>query len=61
MKAFICFAINNFGTGGHPVADEAGLNFFARDYIRECVERAVKSGKLAPAALELGNEYLMEN
>ena len=61
MKKFLCFVINNFGSGGHPVADEAGLHFFTREYILTCVKTAIASDRLSPAALELGNQYLTEN
>jgi hypothetical protein len=59
MDKLLCFAINNFGTGGHPVADEAGLKFFGRDYVRQCVERAVDSGGLSQDALNLADDYLL--
>ena len=60
MKKFLCFALNNFGTGGCPVARDDSLGFFYCEYIRECVDRAVNSGELSPAALELANGYLTE-
>jgi hypothetical protein len=61
MNTFLCFAINTFGSGGHPAADPATLRFFSRQYIVQCVRAARASDKLSPAALELAEQYLTNN
>jgi hypothetical protein len=60
MNTFLCFAINNFGSGGHPVADAETLHFFNRDYVRQCVRAARASGKLSNEALSFAHDYLTE-
>lgn len=59
--AFITFALNHFGTGGHPMADAATLEFFNDSYIRECVQRAVNSDKLSSSAKLIATNYLEAN
>lgn len=61
QAALICFAINHFGTGGHPMAEVATINFFTDSYMRECVKRAVDSGKLSSVAVLIGQNYLEGN
>lgn len=34
-----CFAINNFGDGQHPFAENDNLNLFKSDYVRQCLSK----------------------
>lgn len=43
-----CFAINNFGEGCHPYADEQTLEYFKRDYIRECLRKCASNQCVLP-------------
>jgi len=61
MPEFLCFAINSFGTGGHPVATPENLSLFKREYIAASVRRAVQSGKISGRALDLAEQYETEN
>jgi hypothetical protein len=46
-QAFIASVINHFGDGEHPMAEAGpGLAFFAADYAKKCVKRALKSGRV---------------
>jgi hypothetical protein len=45
-----CFAINRFGAGDHPHADESSLPFFKSDYVRECLLKCVDSENLTSQA-----------
>jgi hypothetical protein len=58
---FICFAINQFGDGQHPMADQSTLDGFADDYIRLCIQRALDSGKISDAAAQLARNLLQED
>lgn len=58
MRDFLCFAINEFGDGQHPMADEESLPHFVDDYVTKCVRKAVASGKIDDHAVELANEWL---
>lgn len=40
-ESVICFAINQYGDGEHPMADAESLPFFAVDYTRDCLRRLV--------------------
>lgn len=46
------FAINNFGTGGHPVAALDTLDFFGAAYVRQCLSRMAASERVAEDARE---------
>ena len=61
MEALLCFAINNFGTGCHPMAETDGLRYFQLEYVKKCVERAVDSGLLSQDAINLADDYLLGN
>jgi len=45
-----CFAINEFGTGDHPMADERTLPHFNAGYVRWCLTRATKSSDVTDEA-----------
>jgi len=36
----ICSAINIYGEGSHPWATPENLNYFQREYVQECLEKA---------------------
>lgn len=36
----LCAIINTYGTGQHPFAEEGTLEYFEKDYIRECLDTA---------------------
>lgn len=42
----ILFAINNFGSGNHPVATEDTLPYFSKDYIIDCLTYLAESAKV---------------
>lgn len=52
------FALNNFGSGGTPQANEKNIGEFGREYINNCLRKAIKSGKLSEKALGLAREAL---
>lgn len=54
----VIFAINNFGTGGHPVATSGNLHLFGRDYIAACLKRLIKSPRVSEAAKEAARAAL---
>lgn len=58
LNRFKVFAINQFGTGQHPEANESTLTYFSDHYIKECAKRAYDSGTLNEAALKLATEVL---
>lgn len=45
-------AINSFGDGAHPPADEASVYFFTPDYAIACLEKAKAAGHSNPLVLE---------
>jgi len=61
MRDFLCHVINKYGTEQHPWAQPNGLLNFQRDYVRECVERALASGNLSDSARKLAQEYLAQD
>ena len=60
---FIAFAINQFGSGEHPMAEaNSGLEFFARDYAVECLATAIKDSRVrVPGLLVRLYSYSGEN
>lgn len=56
--ALITSCINKFGKGQHPEASAANINFFAQDYINQCVEKALKSGRLSNLGITEARKYL---
>lgn len=50
------FAINHFGSGGHPEATKDNLHHFTQEYILECLKRARESDQLSDEALKLLGE-----
>jgi hypothetical protein len=53
-QSFVCFAINSFGVGEHPVADRANLAFFNETYVDQCLERAhARTDELSEYAITL--------
>jgi hypothetical protein len=60
MKDFLCHVINKYGSDQHPWAKPNGLLNFQPDYIRECVERALKSGNLSDSGCKLAQDYLAQ-
>jgi hypothetical protein len=53
-----CFAINYYGSGEHPVADESTLSGFTKPYVRQCIEKAIRLDKLDAEALAVAHEVL---
>jgi len=45
---FLVPAINYFGAGSHPCADEASIYFFTPNYAIECLDKAIESASLNP-------------
>ena len=54
-----CFAINNFGSGQHPVADRHNIQHFKSPYVRSCLRKMIKSSAVVDAvkivAIELND------
>jgi hypothetical protein len=47
-----CFAINKFGAGDHPHADDTSLQYFKAPYLRECLLKCAASESVMPFARE---------
>lgn len=58
QKQFVAFAVNNFGNGEHPYANEDTLRYFTPPYVRECVQKAIDSDKITEAAVTVGKSVL---
>ncbi len=58
-KLLVSFAINQFGTGGHPVANPKNLKYFGSDYVKECLGKVSKNEKVKPSIRAKAN-VLME-
>lgn len=41
QKALVCFAINQFGDGQHPVASACTLKYFTAEYAAKCMSNLV--------------------
>jgi hypothetical protein len=52
------FALNNFGAGGHPIADRDNLEFFAPAYLQECLNRVLASPAASNQAKRLARRLL---
>ena len=39
-KKHLCAIINTYGTEDHPWATDDSLRYFAKDYIKECLDTA---------------------
>jgi hypothetical protein len=46
----LCFAINHFGSGGHPAATPENIDTFGAEYVKDCVAKALASGKISASA-----------
>jgi hypothetical protein len=58
QKECVCFAINYFGSGQHPMAEPKNLGGFNYEYARQCVEKAVASKQLSDKGLAIAREVL---
>jgi hypothetical protein len=47
-----CFALNHFGAGDHPHADETSLPYFQAGYLRGCLLNLSRSKDVTPQARE---------
>jgi len=54
----VTFAINNFGTGEHPVATAQNLDFFEAPYVRECLGRVIDSERVTEAGKDAARAAL---
>jgi len=60
-KHFVCYAINYFGSGQHPMAEPKNLGGFNYEYARQCVEKAVASKRLTDEGLAVARELLAKH
>lgn len=52
------FSVNRFGTQQHPVAEDKNLQFFEDSYLRECLQKIVKSKEVTKQAKTLAQKLL---
>ena len=58
VKEFAAFAINHFGDGDHPMADDTTMKNFNPEYVLKCIQRAIDSDKLSDDAAEIARKIV---
>ena len=54
-KKLLASVINSLGSGDHPWADFETIQFFAEDYVFECINKGLNSEASEPAKMFLSN------
>jgi hypothetical protein len=59
--SLVCFAINRFGRGAHPVAEPDNVGLFNRSYVCGCLRRLIASDRVTCAARSLARQAIGED